>query len=1149
MKKIINTLFAFGIAVPALLTSCANSLDDLSTPSADDGHMAINISGRIEQEYVTRVNDFGFCDGDNVGIYVVNGEGGVPGTMVTVGNQADNVRFTYDESADRWIPEYDIYFRDRNTPVDIVGYYPYAKSISSVDAYPFELAKDQSTEASNGLKGGYESSDFLWGKVGDLVPTANRISILFNHMMACVQVELVEGTGFGDGEFAMLEKSVLVLNTVRKSLINLSTGKVSPDGEVPQTGTVPYRSGTIFRAVVVPQTIAAQAALFSITVDGTSYVFRKQEPFVYATGRLHKFSISISKKSESGLEFNLLGESITGWENDNVSHEASAREYIIVDCHTPEDLRESTLESAIVASGHNPEKVKNLKLTGEINAQDIYYMRDKMPILQSLNLKEVRIANNELPEAAFHGKQTLIHVVMPESITKIVGPCFQGTNISGSLIIPEGVTEIGSSAFSGCSGLLSLQLPRTLKKIEYRAFWGCRGLSGSLNIPESVISIGKDAFGSCPGFTGSLIIPDNLEDLGDLAFAGCSGFTGSLKIPEKITKIPGSAFDGCSGLNGTLTLPHNTTIIEAGAFGNCSFRGPLNLPESVVYIAQRAFENCKFSGELVLPEGLVLIGDSAFKGCSRFTGVVEIPENISLLPGYVFANCSQLQGVIIPRSVEAIYARAFENCFQFASIICKGENPPRLDASAFDGVAKDNFTVEVPEASVAVYSLTPNWLEFKRFAAHREFSVSRNRFRTLNAADSKTFVLRAPSGESWSVESAPDWITVTPSNGVGKEEVSITVAEQPRGNGNRTGEVVFLLDGKDYRSRMTVEQYDYAYGDGDVKTVLTASKGSGVNLVFLGDCFDAKDIAEGSYLAGVEEAIGYYFDIEPYKTYKDYFNVYIVFGLSPDSGIGNVNTIREAKFGTQYGLQRSGALAPDEKTCFEYACKAPTVNENNIWQTLIIMVENSEEYDGITFMYGDGSAIALCPMSRDEYPYDFRGIVQHEAGGHGFGKLGDEYIYHNAFLQTCDCTCCPHVSDFNFMKGLGWYENLSLTGNMHEVPWSHLIFDEKYSDSVDIFEGGYMHTRSVFRSEINSCMNSNIPYYSTISREAIVRRIKEYAGEPFSFEDFKAHDVAIADTRAAVPFPISVQMMSGASHGSTPVYMGEKPAFRKSNDK
>lgn len=65
-----------------------------------------------------------------------------------------------------------------------------------------------------------------------------------------------------------------------------------------------------------------------------------------------------------------------------------------------------------------------------------------------------------------------------------------------------------------------------------------------------------------------------------------------------------------------------------------------------------------------------------------------------------------------------------------------------------------------------------------------------------------------------------------------------------------------------------------------------------------------------------------------------------------------------------------------------------------------------------------------------------------------------------------------------------------------------------------------MHSRGVYRSEQNSCMNNDIPYYSTISREAIVKRIKQYAGETYSFEDFVKNDKRDAGTatRAAAPW-------------------------------
>ncbi len=1139
MKRI--GLYLGVLAAMGLVSACLSEPENFEPVVPEGERLPVELYNEIHQVVATRVNDSGFCDGDGVGVYVVNYVDGQPGTMVLDGNQADNVRYVYHEAEGRWVPDMEVYFRDKKTHVDIIGYYPYANP-TSVTEYPFEVAKDQSADAANGLLGGYESSDFLWGKAGDVTPVASRIPLNFKHQMAGVLVTLEEGTGFADGEFATLEKAVLVSNTIRKSTIDLSTGVVTPQGEVPSTGIIPFRDNENFRAVVVPQTIPASTALFNITVDNMNYVFRKQADFEYIGGKLHKFTVEISKKEGSGLTFKVLGESITAWETDNVTHDATAREYIVIHCETPGGLKD-----AIIVAGKDITKVKNLKVTGTVNARDFFMMRDEMTKLQSINMKEVMIValngyyiDNEIPNVALYNKFSLVRFVFPDSITRIGYEAFSGTNITGSLILPDGVMEIHDSAFSGCSSLAgTLTLPKSLKTIGDNAFYNCSGFIGNLTIPSSVKAIGVYAFASCSGFTGNLILPENLESLGYSTFVDCIGLTGSLTIPNKIKKIEHGCFSQC-GFDGFLNLHNGIEEIDAYAFCNCSFRGPLVLPKNLLIIGENAFYGNQFSGKLVLPSSLTVIKSGAFYDCSRLTGIVEIPDEVISIAPRTFDGCNELEGIILPKGIESIREYAFSDCYQLNSITCKAQTPPTVSSTAFSGVAKDNFTIEVPEMSVNEYITAPGWNEFKRFAAHRDFSISRNLFRTLNAENSKTVIMRALSGESWSVESKPDWVTVTPSSGVGKTEVTITVAEQAKGAGYREGEVVFLLDGKDYRSRTKVEQYDYQYGDGDVITVQEASVGNGVNIVFMGDCFDAKDISEGKYLDGVNEAIGHFFDIEPYKSYKDYFNVYVVFGLSPDSGVGDVNTIREAKFGSAYAL---GEISPDAATCFEYACKAPTVTEGNINQTLITLIENTEDYGGLTYMYGDGSAIAVCPMSRDYYPYDFRGLVQHEAGGHGFGKLGDEYIYHNAFIQNCGCACCPHVNEFNTNKARGWYENLSLTGNMYDVPWSHLIFDPKYSNMVDIYEGGYMHARGVFRSEPNSCMNNNIPYYSAISRESIVKRIMAYAGEEYSFETFKEKDVMTAESPSTKADMLLGTQFGYSNRQHAPVYMGEKPVF------
>ena len=365
-------------------------------------------------------------------------------------------------------------------------------------------------------------------------------------------------------------------------------------------------------------------------------------------------------------------------------------------------------------------------------------------------------------------------------------------------------------------------------------------------------------------------------------------------------------------------------------------------------------------------------------------------------------------------------------------------------------------------------------------------------------------------------------------SGSKKTELTLTIKQMASGSEMREGEIVFRLKDKDYTHSCTVRQYDYQYGEDEIITMQKATRGNngGINIVIVGDGYDAKDISEGQYMKDMQEEIEYFFGIEPYKTYRDYFNVYTAIALSQESGIGTINTIRYAKFETTY--TGGVGLRADYDALFDYAKRMPTVSDGNIDQTLIIVVPNSTDYGGICQMWESGAAIAFCPKSTYGYPLDSRGVIQHEAGGHGFGKLGDEYIYHNAFIDFCGCSCCGHVMAIMGAKSLGWYDNLELTGKMHQVGWSHLIFDDRYSNLVDIFEGGYMHTRGVFRSEQNSCMNNDIPYYSTISRESIVKRIKRYAGETFSFEDFVANDKREAgmSTRA-----LDAPWMRTSAHG------------------
>ncbi|MBR3845974.1 MAG: leucine-rich repeat protein, partial [Alistipes sp.] len=640
------------------------------------------------------------------------------------------------------------------------------------------------------------------------------------------------------------------------------------------------------------------------------------EGFVYEAGKQSKFSIRLNKKGHTGeVELQLINTEIVEWVADLDTHDGEARQYYVV--HQEEA---GTLGQLLRAANKNPNKIKNLKISGKIDAYDFYFMRDQMEILQSINLKETEIvgckwewhgmingqnvteyfstempqslteANNEvaarypgatvvcsyynstsdyldheIPTSAFSKKSSLVNFVFPEKVTKISNHAFSGTTFSGALIIPDDVIEIGTCAFEE-TNISSLQLPVNLKRIGSHAFDSCKSLAGTLTLPESLESIGSNAFAACSMLGGTLTIPSQLTKIPDWCFQNCA-FTGDLVIPNNIKHIGDNAFMHCT-FNGQLTLSANLTKIGVNAFYGSNFQGELFIPKGVQSIEQSAFRDADFSKVVFEEESeLVKLGMAAFEHNTRLSEPIILPEGLLSIGSQAFYFCSTLPSVVIPSTVTTIGNNAFFNCYYLTKLQCDATMPPICGSGAFDGVGKENLTLEVPEQSVALYQTAAGWSDFNRISAYYDFSIARKHIRTLNAAYSKSYLLRVPSGEAWQVESKPEWVTVTPASGVGRTEVTVSVNEMPRTSdtftfevmgtyGNwtsethtgRAGEIVFLLESKDRRVKMDVQQYDYDYSDGEVMTNQTATVGGGVNIVFMGDCFDARDIATGSYL-------------------------------------------------------------------------------------------------------------------------------------------------------------------------------------------------------------------------------------------------------------------------------------------------------------
>lgn len=335
---------------------------------------------------------------------------------------------------------------------------------------------------------------------------------------------------------------------------------------------------------------------------------------------------------------------------------------------------------------------------------------------------------------AFQGCDSLVHVTIPDTVTKINGYCFadcsnletiqlpsnlevirEGT-FSGceslkTITIPHGVTRIQRGAFKNCTSLEEVWLPNTLVSIEAEAFQGCENLR-FISLPSSVREIGDNAFHNCSSLT-EIDLPAGLISLGDAAFYGCSSLQSvvlpinpgirafykcssleSIEFTDAVTQIGSYAFEYCSSLKEVI-LPSSVTTIDYMAFAYCS-----SLERASVWgnIGAQAFSDCAALKNLQLHEGMTIIDDGAFSDCFALSRVT-LPESLQEIGSYAFSEAN-ISSLIIPHNVHTIGGYAFDYNKPLQSLYI-GSNTTTLTKSIVYGCDETLLTIHTPEGSAA----------------------------------------------------------------------------------------------------------------------------------------------------------------------------------------------------------------------------------------------------------------------------------------------------------------------------------------------------------------------------------------------------------------------------------------------------------------
>lgn len=276
------------------------------------------------------------------------------------------------------------------------------------------------------------------------------------------------------------------------------------------------------------------------------------------------------------------------------------------------------------------------------------------------------------------------------------------------------------------------------------------------------------------------------------------------------------------------------------------------------------------------------------------------------------------------------------------------------------------------------------------------------------------------------------------------------------------------------------ETSDNFFQDKEVEVVFENDRNNGINVIFMGDAYLKQDLNrdDSKYRYDGIKSIEFLFEAEPFKTYKEHFNAYIVYAKSTIEPNGDT-------FEVYYPF---GSTNVDLLTISNFEMVSDYVQEvTGLPRTdkdLILMGVNYG--DGGSAFLGGNIAVYSTSGSKNTTNNVFPTAV-HEVG-HAFSGLGDEYVNPNRPNFPCN----TEISD-----------NLDITNDLSKIKWSHFINLEGYSE-VQAFEGGCVSSPTgVWRPETGSIMSGNIGYYfNAPSRESIVKQILELRGVEYNFENF-----------------------------------------------
>eukprot|EP00980_Cylindrotheca_fusiformis_P018430 scaffold6067_cov85-Cylindrotheca_fusiformis.AAC.1 len=226
-------------------------------------------------------------------------------------------------------------------------------------------------------------------------------------------------------------------------------------------------------------------------------------------------------------------------------------------------------------------------------------------------------------------KNTLTHLRVDSSVSELPEEAFRKCGALVHVKLPETLTRIGKFAFEWCV---------ELKLVQFVSGRSLETLSSSLNLED-----------------GTIVFPEGTElEIDEEAFSFCHSLR-KVMFCSVSTKLGEGVFQLCRGLL-SVELPEGLQVIEQDLFSDCESLTTVKIPSSVVKVAEFAFYGCRLLPSVDLPQGLLEIGVSSFAECCSIETLL-IPATVSSIGERAFLGCTGLAYITLPPTLETIEAR------------------------------------------------------------------------------------------------------------------------------------------------------------------------------------------------------------------------------------------------------------------------------------------------------------------------------------------------------------------------------------------------------------------------------------------------------------------------------------------------------------